>query len=178
MIAVLLISGLTFSQVPPPRDSQIPDENVKTVVKTEEVKKSNWGKYVSFSASFSNQTETSQHPTLSTLESSYFCFEAGLSYKNLSGGLGIGRNFGGEISSTLYLEPRFYWNFSDFTAFKAGVIGGFGSYLNNSEDPFLREYGIGTELDSDYINYTIQFTNWGTPSNNANYFSVGITKSF
>ena len=155
-IATFLIGLSSFAQ-----DSQNP------------TKTSDWGKYVSFSASFSNQEG------LSTLESGYGCLEAGAFYKNISGGIGIGKNFQ-EVdgSNSWYIEPRFVWNVIDFTAFKAGLIGGAGMYLNNSTDPFVREYGIGTEVDSDYINYVIQFTNWGTGSSNANYFTVGISKSF
>lgn len=178
-IATLFLTSLSFAQIAPPSD-RIPEETAKsTIVKTVEAKKSNWGEYISFSASFSNQTETSDHPTLSTLQSSYGCLEAGVTYKNLAGGIGVGKNFQ-EVgdSNSLYIEPRFYWNVLDFTAFKASVIGGFGSYLHNPEDSFIREFGVGTELDSDYINYTIQFTNWGTATNNANYFSIGITKCF
>lgn len=178
-IAMFMLSMLSFAQELPPvsKPSRIPEETHQTVKVKKEKDETKppvkLGKYVSFSASFSNQEG------LSTLESGYGCLEAGISYKNFSGGIGVGKNFQ-EIgdANSLYIEPRFVWNILDFTAFKAGVIGGFGTYFHNPEDPFVREYGVGTELDSDYVNYLIQFTNWGTGSCNANYFTIGISKSF
>ena len=176
MIAVLLISGLTFSQIAPP-STRIPEETVKvtkTTVKTEETKKSNWGKYASFSTSFSNQEG------VSTLRSTYYALEVGVCYKNLSGGLGFGKNYQPTAEgdfNPVYMEPRFVWNVLDLTTFKAGIIGGFGTYLT-PDKPFILEYGVGTEIDSDYVNYCVQFTNWGTASCNANYLTIGISKSF
>ena len=194
MIAVLLISGLTFSQIAPP-PTRIPDETAKvekTVVKTENTK-SNWGEYVAFSVSTANRTQ----PPLSTLQSTYYTLEGGMTYKNISMGVGVGRTLQASYSSDLkdndhpeygfnidptstsyFIEPRFVWNVLDFTVFKAGLIGGFGTYLARAK-PFILEYGIGTELDSKYLNYTIQFTNWGSASyGSSNYFSVGISKNF
>jgi hypothetical protein len=178
-IALFMLSTVSFSQALPPStlplgSSRIPEETAKatkTVTETED-SKSNWGKYVSFSASISSQEG------VSTLESSYYTIEAGVCYKNISGGLGFGKNFQGDPSTNnWFVEPRFVWNVVDLTAFKAGIIGGFGTYLA-PDKPLIREYGVGTELDSDYVNYTLQFTNWGTSSSNANYVSIGISKSF
>jgi hypothetical protein len=153
-IATFLITLSSFSQTTP------------------DAAPSNWGKYASFSASISSQEG------VSTLESSYYTIEAGVCYKNISGGLGFGKNFQGDPSANnWFVEPRFVWNILDLTAFKAGIIGGFGTYLA-PDKPLITEIGVGTEVDTDYINYTLQFTNWGTASSNANYVSIGICKSF
>jgi hypothetical protein len=178
-IATLFLTTLSFAQSAP-LESRPPVPPKETKVEKTETKESNWGEYISFSASFSNQEG------MSTLQSTYACLEAGVFYKNLSGGIGVGKTLQASYfddesvdptSVSYYIEPRFLWNVVDLTAFKAGPLVGFGTYLA-PDKPFIREYGIGTELDSDYINYTLQFSNWGTASYNANYISFGITKTF
>ena len=173
IIATLLISTLTFSQSAP-LESRPPQPPV-TEKKVEAKTSSNWGEYVSFSTFFSNQEG------VSTLKSAYYTIEAGVCYKNLSGGLGFGKNFQGDPSTNnWFVEPRFVWNVLDLTAFKAGVIGGFGTFLA-PDKPFIREYGIGTEVDTEFVNYTLQFTNWGSSNEGygtTNYLAIGICKSF
>jgi len=133
-------------------------------------------KYVSASVSLANGN--SNAPRIDSISrAAYFMVEGGVSFKNVSVGLGFGRssfNFSQKDSwSNWFVEPKTSVILLERGIAKGYGVFGIGSYLE-SNPRFFIEYGAGTVISLKELDLSVQYSVW----DNLGYISFGVSKTF